>query len=267
MEMRKFSEDVAAKLQYYVYAYVDEMGQVLYIGRGSTADRAFSHLSERIDDGKSHNWQKLCRIDKNTSVYIVHSGMSLEEAQHCETALINLCRFQNTDLTNIRNGDKYIHSVIKAKEVENLFSKESINLEELFSSEDRMSVLSIKKRLSFKGQMTEERLLERIQHENGFVLNTGFMDPSHSPEIKYKSNTPTTLCIIHDEVIRGVYKVDSEIITDYHTKSSAYAFITLEIDGSIPTYEQYIGRKIEKIVQNGYAIKDVDVDGEFHFLY
>lgn len=265
MDINKFSADVANKLQNYVYAYVDEKGQIVYVGRGSTSNRAFSHLSERIDDGKSHNWRKLGRIDKNTSVYIVHSGMTLEQAQHCETTLINLCRFQKTGLTNIKDGDKFVHPVLNAQEIENIFSKDSVKLKKLFSTEDKVVVLAIKNRIYFKAQMLEDCFLERIQHEDGFILFTGFTDPSCSPEIKYKSNTPTTLCIIHDGVIRGIYKVESEIHPDYHTKSSAFAYITFEIDGLISKYEQYIGRKIERQIQNDYITESID--GKIYFLY
>ena len=170
MEINRFSEDVAAKLQHYVYVYVDEKGQVVYVGRGSTADRAFSHLSEKIDDGKSHNWQKLERIDKNTSVYIVHSGMSLEEAQHCETALINLCRFQKTGLTNIKDGDKFIHRTLNAWQIDNEFSNGTILLEKIFKNDDKVVVLAISDPQYFKTQNIDDSLFEIIQHEDGFRL-------------------------------------------------------------------------------------------------
>lgn len=257
MAINKFSEDVAAKLQHYVYVYVDEKGQVVYVGRGSTANRAFSHLSERIDDGKSHNWRKLERIDKNTSVYIVHSGMSLEEAQHCETALINFCRFQKTGLTNIKDGDKFIHQTMNALQIDNEFSKESVLLEEIFEKDDKVVVLAISDSQYFKSQNIDDSLFEIIQHEDGFRLY-------RKDENKYKNDTPTILCIIHNKVIRGVYKIHSEIEIEYSAEL-AFAFITIEMEQSIPKYNQYVGRRIEK-KNSRFSISERR-DGNIHFLY
>lgn len=260
MDISHFSEDVLAKLGHYVYAYVRKDGTIFYVGRGSTNDRALSHLTEPCNDEKSHNWDKLNEIDENTQVYIIHSGMSEEEAQHCETALINLCRFINPDLTNIKEGDKYRHKMLSTDVIENTLSDETILLEDIFTLDDRVAVLAYSEKHYFKAPLLDDEFYERIQHEDGFRMATHY-------ENAYIDNPPKILCIVHDKVIRDIISVESEIQRDYYSRDCAFAFITFEIsnDDSAQRFKQYIGRKIEKR-KSRYTIKE-NVSGTIYFLY
>lgn len=260
MELEYFSEDVLAKLGNYVYAYVKEDGTIFYIGRGSTKSRAVSHLTESCNDDKSHNWSKLNEIDENTQVYIVHSGMNEDEAKHCETALINLCCFLNPNLTNIKDGDKFSHKMLSVDVIQNMLTEEPILLEEIFKPENYVAVLAYSDKNYFKSPILSEEFFERVQHEDGFRLATHY-------ENDYIDNLPKILCVVHDKVIRGVFSVESEILKDYNSRDYAFAYITFELESykTIPTFEQYIGRKIEKR-KSKFTIKE-NMSGTIHFLY
>ena len=258
MEPIAFSEDVLAELSHYIYAYVKKDGTIIYIGRGSTKDRAVSHISEASDDGKSHNWYKLSEIDDNTTVYIVHSGMTEEEAKHCETALINLCRFINPNLTNIKNGDSFLHKMLPVDVIQNWLNEEPILLEDIFQPEDRVAVLGYSEKHYFKSPCLTEEFFDRIQHEDGFRLRI------HC-ENDYVNNTPKVLCVIHNKVIRGVFAVESEILKEYSSESFAYITFELEDYHSLPEYEIYVGRMIEKR-HSRYVISE-NISGAIHFLY
>lgn len=260
MGIDHFSEDVLAKLGNYVYAYARQDGTIFYVGRGSTSKRALSHLTESCNDEKSHNWDKLNEIDENTQVFIIHSGMNEEEAKHCETAMINLCRFINPDLTNIKEGDKYRHKMLSADVIENTLTDETVLLEDIFASDDRAAVLAYSEKHYFKSPILSDEFYERLQHEDGFRL--------HTSEIEYVKKPPKLLCIIHDKVIRGIYVVESEIQRDYVSESSAYAYITFELGEHYITpekYRQFIGRRIEKR-KSDYTIKE-KIFGMIYFLY
>lgn len=260
MEIDHFSEDVLAKLGNYVYAYVRQDGTIFYVGRGSTSERALSHLTESCNDGKSHNWDKLNEIDENTQVFIIHSGMNEEEAQHCETALINLCRYINPNLTNIKEGDKFCHKMLPAEEIQNSLIDDTVLLEDIFKPDDRVAVLAYSDKHYFKSPILSQEFYERLQHEDGFKLCTS--------EIEYVKKPPKVLCIIHDKVIRGIYVVESEIQRDYVSESSAYAYITFELGKQYITpekYRQFIGRRIEKR-KSDCTIKE-KIFGMIYFLY
>lgn len=260
MEIDHFSEDVLAKLGNYVYAYVRQDGTIFYVGRGSTSERALSHLTESCNDGKSHNWDKLNEIDENTQVFIIHSGMNEEEAQHCETALINLCRYINPNLTNIKEGDKFRHKMLPAEEIQNSLIDDTVLLEDIFKPDDRVAVLAYSDKHYFKSPILSEEFYERLQHEDGFRLATHY-------ENDYIDNPPKILCIVHDKVIRGIVSVEAEILRDYYSKDCAFALITFEInnDNSTQRFKQYIGRRIEK-QKSRYTIKE-NIAGSIIFLY
>ena len=109
--------------RFYVYALCKNKNMPFYIGKGEGA-RVLSHFMEAknaqayidqdttlSDDEKQKRLQSLktklatilCEGDKCVPV-IIKWGLTEEEAFMCESALINLCRFSDMELTNIANG-------------------------------------------------------------------------------------------------------------------------------------------------------------------
>ena len=261
MGIEKFSEDVIEKLKNYVYAYVNGEGKIFYIGRG-IGNRAFSHLYESQNDDKNHNWAKLQEIDESTKVYIVHSGLTEDEAKHCETALINICRFINGELTNDKVGDRFIHGMIPVETIQNLFSNDNLLLETAFKPEECVAVFAYTKKFYKPPQLTDV-FFDKLQRKKGF----SFSNFTIESEGYYINRPPQILCVIHDKVVKGIYRVNSTVSRDYTSRTYAFAFITFEIDNyEIPKeFEHYVGRRIEKL-KSKYSINETD-NGKVYFLY
>lgn len=261
VNIEKFSDDVIAKLNNYVYVYVNGDNEIFYVGRG-IGNRAFSHLYETCRDEKSHNIEKLSQIDENTKIYIVHSGMTAEEAMHCETALINLCGYLNPALSNGKEGDRFILGMSSVEEIENTYHQNTVLLENIFQRQDQAAVFAYTKEFYRTGNITYP-FFEKLQHENGFRI-THIFSLTEEP---YMKSPPKILCVVHNKVIRGIFSVESEIDRDYISRPSAFAYVTFEFEDykTIPEYEKYIGMRIEK--QKSVFVIDETDDGRVHLLY
>lgn len=115
--MRKFSNSVIEKIQYYVYILIDPRDQqIFYIGKWKW-NRVFSHINWAIGWDKSS--QKIAQIHSIISSwsevkhYIVRHGLTEKESLEVEWALIDF--YWKSNLTNIvlwhNSSDRWIMNI------------------------------------------------------------------------------------------------------------------------------------------------------------
>lgn len=120
-----FSENVAAKLGYYVYRLIDpRTGATFYVGRGK-GNRVFSHAAGQQLETKSEDDEalklKAIRAIRNAGFQVQHvihrHGMAEETAKEVEAALIDAY----PGLTNIQGGYDSDRGVMHAEEIVRLY--------------------------------------------------------------------------------------------------------------------------------------------------
>jgi len=132
----QFSENVASRLQHYVYRLIDPRnGTTFYVGRGQ-GNRVFSHAAgqERPADSEESAVLKLKTIwaIKNAGFQVEHvihrHGMGPDTVKEVESAVIDAY----SGLTNIQAGQDSDRGVMHAEEIIRLFeAQEAIFLHRL----------------------------------------------------------------------------------------------------------------------------------------
>jgi uncharacterized protein len=101
----KLPPDVAKKLGYYVYLYVDpETDEIFYVGKGK-GNRAFDHLADTVESEKTRRIKEIIARGQKPTIEILAHGLSGEkEALIVESAVIDA--FGSKNLTNAIRGWK-----------------------------------------------------------------------------------------------------------------------------------------------------------------
>ena len=89
--------EVAAKLKYYVYAYIDPLnyGEIFYVGKGR-GKRALAHLNHEGENAKVKRIQAIKATGKEPRIDIIAHGLANEEtAFRIEAALIDVLTLTN----------------------------------------------------------------------------------------------------------------------------------------------------------------------------
>ena len=196
--IKSFSEKAIEALNgFYVYALVDPRdNKVFYIGKG-TGNRVFSH---EIESGKSRESEKrkikrICEIEENgfsVKRWIVHRGLTEDEAFAAETALINLLNcMSGMCLTNEVAGH-HVHESLTTEEFEQLYGAVPLKEEDI-----RHSILVIKINKLYRRGMSEAELYDSVR---------GFWAASLK---SIKDRKVEYVFGVYNNLIVGVYKPDT----------------------------------------------------------
>lgn len=155
----------AIKEEYYVYALVDPRdNKPFYIGKG-TGNRVFSHVAqaEKQNDNctdKINKIQEIRNAGEEVKHYILHWGLTEEEAFASEAALINLLTCNEIGLecglSNIQGGH-HSSGCKTAEDFDELYSKENIELANC------PGCLIIKVNKLYRSGMTEEEVYDIVR--------------------------------------------------------------------------------------------------------
>lgn len=113
IDIQEFSPEVCAKLQYYVYALISPLDEIIfYIGKG-LGNRIFQHeLEMERDSEKKRIIQSIQAAGKSVKKYIITYGLTEKEAFYVENALISFCGLMNKKqlkldvLANLMSGHR-----------------------------------------------------------------------------------------------------------------------------------------------------------------
>jgi hypothetical protein len=127
IELPRVRPEVAAKLGYYVYAYVDPRNsKIFYVGKGCRA-RALAHLDEAGESAKSYRIAELKNAGIQPQIDILAHGIGDEEtALRIEAAVINALWPEKT-LTNKVHG---FQTRVPLSELEFLYAAKPISITE-----------------------------------------------------------------------------------------------------------------------------------------
>jgi hypothetical protein len=121
-----FSPEVAEKLGYYVYLYMDpDTNEVFYVGKGKR-NRAFDHLYDETDSNKVAKIQSIKNRGKEPVIEILCHGLPDDEtAYRVESAIIDLVGFDN--LTNaVRGWRSGMYGRMPANQLQAMYGADAI---------------------------------------------------------------------------------------------------------------------------------------------
>lgn len=145
--------EVAAKLGFYVYAYVDPRNsEIFYVGKGCSG-RALAHLDETRESEKTRRIAELKQAGLDPQIDILAHGMTDEEtALRVEGAVIDVLRPGRT-LTNVVRGFRSLQfGRLPLSELEVLYGAPPVRIEE--------PALLIRINRLYRPHMTAEALYE-----------------------------------------------------------------------------------------------------------
>jgi uncharacterized protein len=89
-DLRRIPRDVARKLGYYVYAYINPLdGRIFYVGKGK-GQRALAHLQDTSKTNKVATIRQIAAAGKAPDIHIVAHGLKDEQtALRIEGAIID----------------------------------------------------------------------------------------------------------------------------------------------------------------------------------
>ena len=145
--MESFSQNVIARLKHYVYILVDpRTDEIFYVGKGSS-DRVFDHEKTIDNSEKGKRLQEIHENGLEAKKYIVHAGLTEEEAFAAETAIYNICNsanlFHSVELTNELVPHNVLMPCCEVEEIEKSISSVPLDKKD-FSQEDRIMLVNIK---------------------------------------------------------------------------------------------------------------------------
>lgn len=154
-------EQIAAQLDYYVYALADEKGEIFYVGKGING-RIFDHINEakKASEQSLLESQKLTHIkdllDKKQDIrfIILRSGLCSNAAYELEGMMIDFltCRDFNTNgvanLLNVKDGHHNDINGIKTIEQAKILLVED---EATITNDDKIIAISINRSYNLRG--------------------------------------------------------------------------------------------------------------------
>lgn len=229
-----FSASAINQLKYYVYMLCDENNTPFYIGKGKD-NRIFKHEEETIDS--THNLQKYLKIQellKNhdcVNKYIVHSGLSEDEAFACELALIKMLRFRGINLLNIQNGHEDLFpGCLTPAQIETRAGELKVT-KSIFRAEDKVVLYVFNPDSKFD-------LTKKVHSLQGHGFS--FFRGKESPKI---------IAIFHKKILEGVFSIDSEQYDEPHRTNNQIIYPRLKITHFYETdlYKEFIGYEFTDI--------------------
>lgn len=226
-----FSNATKSALKFYVYILCDDNDVPFYVGKG-VENRVFEHEAETCD--KALNMAKFLKIqsllENNIKIkkYIIHAGLSEDEALACETALINMMHFMEQPITNIINGKANIlEEVLSVERIESKFGT-AIKVDDVFDNIDRQEgiieyIARLKKPLSSFSIESTISYLEKNEKSGTFLKD----HPKH-------------IAIFHNKIFEGYYDLN---ISTYDVVENGRIKVKAKLSGFVPNnkYNKYIG--------------------------
>lgn len=129
MQVTSFSSEVAQRLGFYVYAYVDPRnGEIFYIGKGK-GDRAFYHLDDCGETRKVVLIREIKAAGSTPQIHILVHGLTEKEALRIEAVCIDTIGFSK--LTNLVSGHSSVWGGRRSVEsVVDEFTAEAVEIQE-----------------------------------------------------------------------------------------------------------------------------------------
>ena len=201
-EFQMFSENAIADLKFYVYLLVDPRDDsIFYVGKGN-ANRVFDHEQEVGYSRKNIIIAEILALGLGVKKYIVHSGLTKDEAFAAETALNNLLRFKGYDLTNEQTAVHLIDECCLAEEYDRRHSKEPLSKEDFSELQDTSCVF-----LNFNCYSKKNTWAEAEYEE--LVKRYSFSKKSDLPEIVF---------VVRKGIVYSCYRV-----TKWRSEEKQYA--------------------------------------------
>ena len=193
-----FSNKTKNEIKYYVYALIDNStNKIFYIGKGGHNDRAFDHFKE--EEFK----------DRDFRVDIIRHGLENENiAFHVEAALIDTLGIENLENKQPghdsgKNRDEDFKGRISAYEIDTLFSKGDIHVEEFehniicfFPDPPRIEKFGNYDTCRQYWEVSKKRVTEKLngslKYEYAFLCNKNFIQEIYKILAWYPAGTTAT---------------------------------------------------------------------------
>lgn len=242
-----FSDATKSALKFYVYILCDNNDIPFYVGKG-IENRVFEHEFETIDNTLNMNkFKKIESIRKEGGLvkkYIIHAGLSEDEAFACETALMNILKFLHHPLTNIMDGKSNIlKNALSVEQIESKFGT-PIKEDDVFDNDERKDgiivyIAKIKKPLSSFSIDDTISYLEKNSRDGKFFKKY--------PQIKH-------IAIFHNKIFEGYFDLD---ISTYDEVENGKTKCKAKFSNIVPNnkYIQYIGLVFDVNRTTNYPIR------------
>lgn len=130
IKIRKFSEEVINKLNYYVYTYSDpETNEIFYVGKGQR-NRVFDHLNDWKNTKKSRMIRQILERGQEPKIEIIIHGLEDEKtALKVEAAMIDIIGKEK--LTNkMRGWQSRLYGRVEVNQLRMMYEREQVNIDE-----------------------------------------------------------------------------------------------------------------------------------------
>lgn len=231
-----FSENSINDLKNYVYILVDPRDErIFYVGKG-TGNRVFEHEQGTGSSPKNITISEIQSLGLTVKKYIVHSGLKESEAFAAETALNNLLRYLNFNITNLQTAINFTDECCLAEEYDRRHSKESL-IKDDFSELNSYRVAFLNfNRISRKNTWSE------LEYEKDLQQNFRFKQP----------NLPDIVFVVRKGVIYNCYKVQNwrkeERESSHSTRTCSNYYIIDKLEKDSGLLSKYHYSNISKIV-------------------
>jgi len=196
----KFSKTTLSKLGFYVYALVDPRDmRIFYVGKGSSNNRAFSHLAEqRTEPEKNIRIAEIRNAGEEPIVDILRHGLETnEQVLDVEAAIIDAIGVEN--LTNQIRGHGTLRGRQTSQQVERLLGSTPVKID---STMGRCMLFFI--HMSYSPTMSESEIYDCTRQFWYKVSRHNREELSADGKLRF----PIALAIVDSVVVRA-YSIEA----------------------------------------------------------